>query len=126
MWRRELIRHREACFKCWRTLTRRANCAPYLSTDAIAFRLFNTILSFIYRVGVLASFADPQLESQTQAIRELPLPGAPSSLQYITAGPNGALWFTYAANRIGRLIHGGLHHGIQIAARREKLERFRG
>ncbi len=44
-------------------------------------------------------------------VREFPLPTANSAPGAITAGPDGALWFTEGAgNRIGRITPGGVAH----------------
>jgi streptogramin lyase len=47
--------------------------------------------------------------AQSVNFTEYPIPTAASSPSYVTAGPDGALWFTeYNGNKIGRITTGGV------------------
>src|SRR5215208_2077097 len=82
---------------------RRQSCSVWARTDRTAVRG----LSLWAIVALLwLSLAAPVLAKH---ITEFPLPTAGSSPAVITAGPDGALWFTEAeGNKIGRVNTAGV------------------
>jgi virginiamycin B lyase len=73
------------------------------------FSLFIGLLSLL--IGVLTMMA-PAALALSGKIREFAVPTADSRPAFITAGPDGNLWFTEAlANKIGRISTAGVVTG---------------
>ena len=84
--------------------------------------------AFALGLGAVAALAQPAPAAAQQSITDFAIPTTNSQPSAITAGPDGALWFTESnSNKIGRdHDRGRRHHRIHRADREQPTLRHRG